>query len=201
MTARPHRGQVGRVDVDATPVPVLLEVRVLRPTPDVRAAGDHVRLPPIESLLLLFLAVAHPAPMHVETLHEALWPGQPLNRPRLNTLVHRIRCRLGPAGAALRRSRDLLGLDPQLGCTDLDAYRRALTGPPEVRARAVSSVAGNLGHAAHPFEDRLIEARERFVEEWLARAQDLLRAGAIDLHHLAPALAALDVHPRTLTAP
>jgi DNA-binding SARP family transcriptional activator len=185
--------------VESPPDAVLVEVRVLRPTPEVRAVGRTVRLPPIESLLILLLAVAHPAPMHVETLHESLWPGQPLNRPRLNTLVHRARSRLGSAAAALLRSRDLVELDPHLCRTDLAAYRQALTGPPEVRARAVVAVAGNLGDVAHPFEDRLIDARERFLDEWLVQARALLRAGALDLHQLAPALAALGLHPAAVT--
>lgn len=194
LAAPPERAQVG-----SGPDAALLEVQVLRPTPQVRVAGATVRLPPIESLMMLLLAVDHPAPMHVETLHEALWPGQPLNRPRLNTLVHRARSRLGPAGAALRRSRHLVELDPDRCRTDLAAYRQALTGPPETRARAVVAVAGNLGDVAHPFEDRLIDARERFLDEWLAQARALVRAGALDLHELAPALAALGLNPRAVT--
>jgi DNA-binding SARP family transcriptional activator len=176
----------------------LLDIRVLRPTPEIRVGGAPVRLPPIESLPMLLLAVAHPAPMHVETLHESLWPAQPLNRPRLNALVHRTRSRLGLAAAAVHRSRHLVGLDPDLCRIDLARYRRDLTGPPELRARAIVAVAGNLGDVAHPFEDRLIDARERFLEEWLTQARALVRAGALDLHQLAPALAALGLHPRAI---
>jgi DNA-binding SARP family transcriptional activator len=185
--------------VESRPETMLLEIHVLRPTPEVRAAGRRVRLPRIESLLLLLLAVDHPAPMHVETLHESLWPEQPLNRPRLNALVYRTRSHLGPAAAALRRSRDLVDLDPSLSRTDLAAYRRALSGPPEMRARAVVAVAGNLGEVAHPYEDRLMDARERFLEDWLVQAGALLRTGGLDLHQLAPALAALGLHPGTVT--
>lgn len=199
LPAPPEQSSVEQTLVESRPGAVLLEIHVLRPTPEVRAAGRRVRLPRIESLLLLLLSVDHPAPMHVETLHESLWPEQPLNRPRLNALVYRTRSDLGPAAAALRRGRDMVGLDPGLTRTDLAAYRRALAGAPEARARAVVAVAGNLGNVAHPYEDRLIDARERFLEEWLVQVGDLLRTGALDPHQLAPALAALGLHPRAVT--
>ena len=111
----------------------------------------------------------------------------------MNTLVHRLRTALGPAGDAVRRTRDQVWLDEELCRADLAVYRTDLGASDHARVRAVASVRGNLCASSHPFEERLIDERARFTDEWLEHARSLIRAGAVEAHRLYRARAALDL--------
>jgi DNA-binding SARP family transcriptional activator len=174
----------------------MLEVRVLCRHPDVRVDGEPVELAPRLSLLLLTLVVS-PGALHVEAAHDALWPDAPFERDRLNTLVHRLRSRLGPGAIGIRRTRDTIELDPDHCRTDLADHRAALAGPAPVRLTALASVRGNLWDAAHPYEEHLVEARRQFGAQWLAAARRLAADGHddADLTILDPAREALGFDP------
>jgi len=104
--------------------------------------------------LLLALLVAHPEPLHVEQAVDLLWPDAPpeVGRPRLNTVVHRLRSALDLDAGALRRVGDVLLLDPAGWDVDLLRFR---TAP----ADAIGEVTGNLCHVQFPYDDLLVEQR------------------------------------------
>jgi DNA-binding SARP family transcriptional activator len=152
-----------------------------------------VALSEAQSRLLVALAVAHPAPLHVERATDVLWPGAGLDvtRDRLNSLVHRLRRALGDHGAAVTRTGDLLRLDPGRCAVDLWAFRRALAGPPGERAAALRGVGGNLCEAQFPYDDHLIAERHRLAGDWLRHARAAVAGGEARAPELEPALDAL----------
>jgi DNA-binding SARP family transcriptional activator len=131
-----------------------ITVRVMAPVLEVGRAGTAIGLRSMPAKLLLALLVAHPQPLHVEQAVDLLWPeaAPEVGRPRLNTVVHRLRTALGLAPGTLRRVGDVLLLDPAGWDVDLLRFRAA---PAEV----VAEVTGNLCHVQFPYDDLLVEQR------------------------------------------
>jgi len=150
-------------------VPPAVTVRVLTPVQEVEVGGAPVPLRSMPAKLLLALLIAHPEPLHVEQAIDLLWPdAEPeVGRPRLNTVVHRLRTALDLHPAVLRRTGDVLLLTPTGWDVDLFRYRRALHGPAEDRIAAVEAMTGNLCHVQFPYDDHLIEQR-RVIEAEVA---------------------------------
>jgi hypothetical protein len=151
-----------------------LTVRVLAPVLEVRRGGRIVALRSTAGRLLVHLVVRHPHPLHVEEAADALWPGiaRDVARPRLNVVVYRLRRGLGPAGhgghgGSVRRTSDLLALEPASWEVDLFLLRRATaaTATRQERLAAARAVDGNLCHAQFPYDERLIEARRAIAAD------------------------------------
>jgi hypothetical protein len=156
--------------LDASPTPVAhdqaaITVRVMVPVLQVDVAGTAVGLRSMPAKLLLALLVAQPEPLHVEQAVDLLWPEAPpdLGRPRLNTVVHRLRTALALDPGTLRRVGDVLLLDP--AGWDVDLFRFRAT-PGEV----VDQVSGNLCHVQFPYDDLLVEQR-RVLDAQIASAR------------------------------
>ena len=122
------------------------------PVLEVEVDGEVVRLRTMPAKLLLALLVAHPDPLHVEQAVDLLWPeaAPEVGRPRLNTVVHRLRTTLRLPPGRLRRVGDVLLLDPAGWDVDLFRLRRGEVAGP---------VAGNLCHVQFPYDDLLVEHR------------------------------------------
>jgi hypothetical protein len=133
-----------------------LEVRVMAPVLEVVRDGCPVPLRSMPAKLLVGLLAAHPDPLHVEQAVDLLWPEGPpeLGRPRLNTVVHRLRAALDLAPGTLRRVGDVLLLDPAGWDVDLLRFRAC-------PAEAVGGLAGNLCQVQFPYDDLLVEHRHR----------------------------------------
>jgi DNA-binding SARP family transcriptional activator len=174
-----------------------VRLRVLAPAVEVEVDGLTVPLSDRQSKLVLALVLAHPSPLHVEQASDALWPDEALaaTRPRLSSLVHRVRRALGPHGEALVRAGDLLRLDPVRCHVDLWAFQHGLIGNDSRRKAALLSVRGNLADAQFPYDEGLIEARHQLVAEWLGHAGRARRAGEVDAAELEPVLASLRLAP------
>jgi hypothetical protein len=150
----------GPLDAPAPTTPVAdaappgLQVRVLVPVMEVERDGTRLALRSMPAKLLLGLLVARPEPLHVEQAVDLLWPEAPpeVGRPRLNTVVHRLRTALDLAPGALRRVGDVLLLDPAGWDVDLFRFRAA---PDDT----VGAVTGNLCHVQFPYDDFLVEQR------------------------------------------
>jgi hypothetical protein len=142
------------VAADDGAAPPGLVVRVLVPVLEVERDGTPRALRSMPAKLLLALLVAHPQPLHVEQAVDLLWPGAApeVGRPRLNTVVHRLRTALDLTPGTLRRVGDVLLLDPAGWDVDLFRFRAA---PDD----ALGAVAGNLCHVQFPYDDFLVEQR------------------------------------------
>jgi DNA-binding SARP family transcriptional activator len=147
-----------------------VELQVLRPDLVIRRNGEVVAVPPRAATLLVALAHAHPNPVHVERVHDILWPDRELRPNRLNTLVHRLRSALGESPEVLRRDGPLLRLDERYCDVDLWAYRRKLHGGAEERLAGLAAVRGNLCEAQLPYNEHLVEARHELLADWLRHA-------------------------------
>lgn len=153
--------------------------------------------------------VAHPAPLAAETAASALWPEAPWGpdlRQRLNTVMHRLRQGLGPAGTAVGRVGDMLTLAPDRWDVDLFRLRRALRRAPDggdggsPLADALTDVSGNLGHVQFPYDEQLVDERHAIVAAVLRRLDTGGGLGVPDVTGLAQkdcleALRALGVPP------
>jgi hypothetical protein len=130
-------------------------VRVMVPVLEVELGGAPITVRTMPAKLLLALLVAHPQPLHVEQAVDLLWPEAPadVGRPRLNTVVHRLRTALGLAPGTLRRIGDVLLLDPT--GWDVDLFR--LRAGPD--AALADEPGGNLCHVQFPYDDFLVEQR------------------------------------------
>jgi DNA-binding SARP family transcriptional activator len=126
----------------------------MSPVLEVARAGQPVPLRSMPAKLLLGLLAAHPEPLHVEQAVDLLWPEAPpeVGRPRLNTVVHRLRTALDLDPGTLRRVGDVLLLDP--AGWDVDLFRFRAT-PADV----VDQLGGNLCHVQFPYDDLLVEQR------------------------------------------
>ena len=175
-----------------TQLPV--EVRVLAPVLEIRRVGEAVRVREPVSKLLLALLIVHPAPLHVEQAMDRLWPDAASDtaRPRLNTVVHRVRRVLGDRPAVVVRDGDLLSLDATAVQADLLDYRAALRQE-RTRRDAVVGLRGNLADVQFPYDDWFIEERRRLRTEWIYHAGELLRAGVVTWAELGSAATALGV--------
>jgi DNA-binding SARP family transcriptional activator len=167
-------------------------MRVLVPRLDVRIdGGGPLALSAMEATLLVVLVCAHPAPVHVEIVHEALWPGRRVHLRRLNTVVYRLRHRLGVAADAVVRSGTMLSLDEGRCRADLWEYRDQLARPAPARARVLTLVRGNLCDAELPYVEALIEMRHQFAATWREHAQAAFAEGSLRPADLARASASL----------
>jgi DNA-binding SARP family transcriptional activator len=137
-------------------------VRVLAPVLEAEVAGEPVRLRDMAAKLLLLLLLTHPEPLHVERAVDVLWPDASADegRPRLNTVVHRLRSQLRLSDDGLRRVGDLLVLDPTGWDVDLLRFRAR---PSDVSAQL--AITGNLCHVQFPYDDFLIEERRSLAAE------------------------------------
>jgi DNA-binding SARP family transcriptional activator len=175
-------------------------VRVMAPVLALERDGTVHVLPEISSRLLLALALAHPAPVNIESLSELLWPGVPLERtrPRMSSALHRLRRSAEALPDLVVRHRDLLSLSD--GCeVDLYDYRRRLRHP-GTRAAALLEVRDNICEAQFPYEEGFVAERHRFVGEWLLHARDALADGGVTMSDLLPALAALGLSAEDVTS-
>jgi DNA-binding response OmpR family regulator len=198
LELEPKPGSAPAPSAGAAQAVAMLEIEVLHAELRVRVGGEPVTLPGSHALLLLTLALAHPAPVHIEAVHEALWPGQRFKRHRINTRIHRLRSGLGTAGSLILRRAQTVAIDAT-GCeTDLERYRTALGGGPAERVRAVAGVRANLCDAAFPYEEHLIEARRLFVADWIDQARRLVAEGGVEHHVFEGARRALAVEPHSL---
>lgn len=183
-----------------------VRVRALAPALEVDVAGQPVTLGPVPAKLLVALALAHPAPLHVEAAGDLLWPGEPFpaTRRRLNTVVHRLRAALDGPGTdpapAVVRSGELLVLAPDVVDVDVHRYRQAVTGEGSGPVAALAAVTGNLCDRQFPYDDHFVDERHRFVAQWLALAHAAVAADPARLPALLPAAAALDLDPADLGA-
>jgi hypothetical protein len=178
----------------------VVAVSLLRPVVEVSVGDDLVPLGDPASRLLAVLALDHPAPVHVDTLSERLWPDEDVTatRSRLNTIVHRIRRSLGEHAAVLVRREDTLGLAPS-GCrVDLTELRRSRTAPAREQVALLAGVTGCMAHAQFPFDEHLVAARHAFVAEWLTRAQRLVALGSAVPAEFTDALSVLELGPEDL---
>jgi hypothetical protein len=177
-----------------------VRLRVLAPAVEVEAGGHRVPLSDSQSKLVLALVLAHPSPLHIEQASDTLWPDEPLaaTRPRLSSLVHRVRRALHPHGDAVVRSGDLLRLAPTRCHVDLWAFQQGLIGDDDQRKAALLSLQGNLADAQFPYDEVFIEARHRLVAEWLGHAGRARRAGEIDAKDVEPVLTSLRLSPGDL---
>jgi hypothetical protein len=183
-----------------------LKIAVLQPRLQVRRDGHEIVFSLTTALLLVTLAHAHPAPLHVEVVHDVLWPGEQVRPNRLNTVVHRLRATLGPSREAVVREGPLLRLDPTRCHVDLWDFRSRLDGPPHERARALTEPRGNLCNAEFPYVEHLVDARHQLASTWLNAAREALNRGKVTVPALANAAAALEaapagVHPMLSDAP
>jgi hypothetical protein len=183
----------GRVSSPRGPGRPPVEVRVLAPTVEVEVQGRPVEVSETQAKLLLALAVAHPAPLHIERASDVLWPDEELaaTRSRLNSLVHRLRRVVEPHGEAIGRAGDLLLLDESRVRVDLWWFQRALAGDPDERRRALLSVRGNLGDAQFPYDEGFFDERHRLSGEWVRHACRAHKVGEVAITDLEPALASL----------
>lgn len=147
--------------------PGTVAIRVLVPVLKVAVAGEAVELRDTAAKLLLALVLAHPDPLHVERAVDVLWPDATSEegRPRLNTVVHRLRTALGPGGAALRRVGDRLALAPDGWDVDLWRYRSLAADDARGRLALLRGMTGNLCHVQFPYDDHFVEARHAFAAE------------------------------------
>lgn len=180
-----------------------VRLRVLAPALELVVDGEPRPVRTTVAKLLIALVVAHPQPLHVEQVADLLWPGLPLGpaRGRLNTVVHRARRLVPGTGELVRRSGDLVALDPAGLDVDLLAHRRALAGAdaePADRLAALAAVRGNLAQAQFPYDDLLVDERHRFVAAWLRDARELVAGGHAAPAALAPAASALGLDVRDL---
>jgi DNA-binding SARP family transcriptional activator len=174
-------------------------VRVMGPVLALEHDGVRHVLPDISSRLLLALALAHPAPVNVESLSELLWPGIPLDRtrPRMSSALHRLRRSAEGLPDFVVRHGDLLSFSD--GCEiDLCAYRRRLRDE-ATRALALVEVRDNLCEAQFPYEEGFVAERHRFVGEWLLHARDALAQNEVAVADLLPALTTLGLTAGDLT--
>lgn len=137
-------------------------VRVLAPVLEAARAGQPLPLRPTAARLLLELLLRHPRPLHSEEAADSLWPGVSPDRarPRLNLVLHRLRRTLALDSATLRRTGDLLTLDP--AGWDVDLFRlRALRAdtPAHERSAVLGAVTGTLCEVQFPGDDRLVDHR------------------------------------------
>jgi DNA-binding SARP family transcriptional activator len=137
----------------------------MAPVLEVARAGTAIALRSMPAKLLLALLVAHPEPLHVEHAVDLLWPDAPpeVGRPRLNTVVHRLRTALRLDAGTLRRVGDVLLLDPAGWDVDLFRFRAA---PGEV----IEQVSGNLCHVQFPY-DELLVAQRHVLDAQIASAR------------------------------
>jgi hypothetical protein len=189
----PGATAAGRVSSPRGPGGPRVEVRVLAPTVEVEVQGRPVEVSEAQAKLLLALAVAHPAPLHIERASDVLWPDEELaaTRSRLNSLVHRLRRVIEPHGEAIGRSGDLLLLDESQVRVDLWWFQRALAGDPGERRKALLSVRGNLGDAQFPYDEGFFDERHRLSGEWMRHACRAHKVGEVAITDLEPALASL----------
>lgn len=148
-------------------------VRVLSPVAEVVVDGRPVRLRDTPARLLLALLLAHPQPVHVEQAIDLLWPDATVEegRPRLNTVVHRLRSAVAH-GEAVSRTGDVLALHPDGWDVDLLALRSALRDDDAPALAAVlGAVTGNLCHVQFPYDDDLAGWRRTLAAE-VARVVD-----------------------------
>jgi hypothetical protein len=160
-----------------------VRVRVLAPVLEVAVDGSPVAMRTMAAKLLLALVIAHPAPLHIEQAVDVLWPeapfGQPV-RPRLNTVVHRLRAALGLDPSGLRRTGDILVLDVEGWDVDLLRLRRTLRDPgvdDDRRRAALGEIRGNLCDVQFPYDDHFCDHR-RVVAAEAARAIEAIERAA-----------------------
>jgi hypothetical protein len=148
--------------VPASAPSTAIAVRVLVPVMEVEVGGSPVRLRDMAAKLLLLLLLTHPEPLHVERAVDVLWPDASAEegRPRLNTVVHRLRNQLQLADDGLRRVGDLLLLAPDAWDVDLLRLRAR---PSDVAT--LLAITGNLCHLQFPYDDFLIEERRAVATE------------------------------------
>ena len=179
----------------AEPPPVgPLGLRVMAPMADATVDGRRVRLSWAQLKLLVGLALEHPTPLHVEQASDLLWPDlatTATTRGRLNAVVYRLRCRLGPRGDVVWRDGDLLGLDGTRCDVDLWRFHRNVAGDAALRRQAVSEVKGMVCDAQFPYDERFVDERRRLAGLWLRQARALLRDGELVVADLGYALRAL----------
>ena len=154
-------------------------MRVLGPSLHVGLDGEEVLLGRKQSLLLIALVLSHPAPLLVEDASELLWPGAPISATRLNSVVHRLRDKLGASRGTIVRTGRLLRLDPARCTVDLWEHRRKLAASmPDVR-QALRKVPGNLVTTELRHHDLVASHRDRFRNEWLRHARTLVAGGHV----------------------
>ena len=171
-----------------------VRVEVLAPVLAVEIDGRPVALTDAQAKLLLALTVAHPTPVHVEQVADLLWPDATVAaaRPRLSTLLHRLRRALPDGPAVVVRTGDLLSLPADDLDIDLLRLRDVLAGDGTDRLRALAAVRGNLCATQFPYDDPFIDARHRFAAEWVRHAR-ALAATDEERHLLDHARHALDL--------
>lgn len=174
--------------------PVVVSVRVLAPTLEVEAAGGSIALRDMAAKLLLTLLLAHPSPVHVERASDVLWPdaGVDAGRRRLNTVVYRLRQALALDVQALRRSGDVLVLDPANWEIDLPVFRSALRDGGERAVAALKAVRGNLCHAQFPYDELFVEERRALAAEAARALQQIERAAGRPAEGLGEVLRVMD---------
>ena len=152
-----------------------LRIEVLRPALVIELDGRPVAITDMQAKLVLALTIAHPTPVHVEQVTDLLWPELPVAtaRPRLSTLLHRLRRSLERGPAIVIRRGDLLSLAADQVEVDLLHLRAVLADSSRdrhERLAALAAVRGNLCAIQFPYEDTFIEGRRRFAADWQRHA-------------------------------
>jgi hypothetical protein len=175
-----------------------LVIRVLAPHLEATLDGQPVNLGRQQGALVVALVLAHPLPVHVVQANELLWPGADSSPTRLNSVVHRLRDKLGPARDAVTRTGQVLALDPRWCHVDLWEYRRQLAAGTDEALEALAGVRSTICAAERRGQDRITEHRRRFAREWLRHARALTPPGTSPDPRLHGALDALGIDPAAL---